>query len=252
MAASLRLQSLPPAVRDAACRIGASWRNGFAARALIASIIICTLFTAATAHSTSSDATEQTLAAARASDARHDYSAERKLLLPLAEQGVAVAQYNLGVIYAKGEDVPTDYAQAVRWFRKAAEQGLAPAQYAMGLAYAHGQGVPKDNAQAVHWLHLGAQQGNALAQAALKIMYAKGYGAEPSPAAVAGAKGPLARTTASTGFYVMMVGLIALFIGGAFVILAIPKMRAGSKHAPPHGVMPKSRSRKLLSRMNRL
>ena len=45
-----------------------------------------------------------------------------------AEQGVADAQYNLGVCYYNGEGVTKDYAEAVRWWRKAAEQGHADAK----------------------------------------------------------------------------------------------------------------------------
>ncbi|WP_148132454.1 tetratricopeptide repeat protein, partial [Neisseria sp. HMSC074B07] len=58
-----------------------------------------------------------------------------------AEQGLADAQYNLGMMYANGQGVRQDYAEAVRWFRKTAEQGLAEAQYNLGLAYEQGQGV---------------------------------------------------------------------------------------------------------------
>ena len=44
-----------------------------------------------------------------------------------AEQGDAVAQFNLGVKYDNGQGVPQDYAEAVKWYRKAAEQGDAGA-----------------------------------------------------------------------------------------------------------------------------
>ena len=40
-----------------------------------------------------------------------------------AEQGDAVAQFNLGVSYANGDGVPENDAEAVRWYRMAAEQG---------------------------------------------------------------------------------------------------------------------------------
>ena len=40
-----------------------------------------------------------------------------------AEQGDARAQYNLGLMYARGDGVPEDDAEAVRWWRLAAEQG---------------------------------------------------------------------------------------------------------------------------------
>ena len=38
----------------------------------------------------------------------------------LAEQGLAGAQYNLGLMYANGIGVPQNYAEAVSWYRLAA------------------------------------------------------------------------------------------------------------------------------------
>jgi TPR repeat protein len=67
-------------------------------------------------------------------------------MLPIAEQGDASAQYNLGVMYANGYGVPQDYAEAVRWYRLAAGQGNAKAQYNLGLMYYNGEGVPQDYA----------------------------------------------------------------------------------------------------------
>ena len=46
-----------------------------------------------------------------------------------AEQGVAEAQYNLGLCYDNGLD--PNYAEAVKWVRKAAEQGQAEAKTAL-------------------------------------------------------------------------------------------------------------------------
>ena len=45
-----------------------------------------------------------------------------------AEQGYAQAQFNLGLMYGRGEGVRQDYAEAVNWFRKAARQGHSDAQ----------------------------------------------------------------------------------------------------------------------------
>ena len=42
---------------------------------------------------------------------------------PLAEQGSANAQFNLGGMYEYGEGVPQDYKTAAKWYRLAAEQG---------------------------------------------------------------------------------------------------------------------------------
>jgi TPR repeat protein len=41
----------------------------------------------------------------------------------LADQGLAAAQYGLGLMYYLGQGVPQDYAEAIGWFRKAADQG---------------------------------------------------------------------------------------------------------------------------------
>ncbi len=40
-----------------------------------------------------------------------------------AEQGVAQAQYNLGVMYSNGHGIPQDYVQAHLWSNLAAAQG---------------------------------------------------------------------------------------------------------------------------------
>ena len=37
-----------------------------------------------------------------------------------AEAGQAIAQYNLGVLYATGQGVPQDDVEAVKWHRQAA------------------------------------------------------------------------------------------------------------------------------------
>ncbi len=55
-----------------------------------------------------------------------------------ALQGDAVAQYNLGWMYANGNGVPQDDAEAVKWYKKAAEQGDADAQFNLDIMYAVG------------------------------------------------------------------------------------------------------------------
>jgi len=47
---------------------------------------------------------------------RQDYKTAYRLWLPLAEQGEASAQYNLGAMYDQGLGVPQDYALAHMWF----------------------------------------------------------------------------------------------------------------------------------------
>ncbi len=67
---------------------------------------------------------------------RGDYETAVKEFRPLAEQGYAEAQFNLGLMYDYGQGVPRDDAEAVKWYRKAAAQGLAEAQNNLDLMYA--------------------------------------------------------------------------------------------------------------------
>lgn len=87
-----------------------------------------------------------------------DYAAALQEFRPLAEQGDATAQYNLGLMYYDGEGVPQDYAEAVKWYRLAAEQGRALAQHNLGVMYDKGQGVPQDYVQAHMWFNLAASR----------------------------------------------------------------------------------------------
>ena len=105
-----------------------------------------------------------------------DYAEAAKWFCRAAEQGYAVAQHNLGVMYDKGQGVPQDYAEALRWYRRAAEQGEAVAQRGIGRMYSLGQGVPQDYGEAAKWYRRAAEQGEAVAQSVLGTMYADGSG----------------------------------------------------------------------------
>ena len=91
---------------------------------------------------------------------RGNYSTALREFRPLAQQGDAVAQYILGVMYQFGRGVPRDYAQAVKWYRKAAQQGDAGAQHNLGVSYDNGRGVLRDDARALMWFSLAASQGH--------------------------------------------------------------------------------------------
>src|SRR4029079_12110789 len=54
---------------------------------------------------------------------RRDYATAVRLIRPLAEQGNANAQYNLGVLYDNGLGVPQDRVRAYMWLNLAAMQG---------------------------------------------------------------------------------------------------------------------------------
>ncbi len=63
-----------------------------------------------------------------------------------------------------GDGVPEDDAEAVRLFRLAAEQGFAVAQFNLGVMYANGEGVPEDDVLAYMWFNVAAAQGYEGAQ----------------------------------------------------------------------------------------
>ena len=132
---------------------------------------------------------------------RGDYATALREWKPLAEQGNADAQFNLGLMYEKGRGVPQDYKTAMKWYRLAAEQGdadsqfnstdfqkgldaaqkgdfatalkewklaakqgYASAQSNLGVMYEKVQGVPQDYKTAVKWYRLAAEQGLAKSQ----------------------------------------------------------------------------------------
>ena len=107
---------------------------------------------------------------------RGDYTTALREWKPLAKQGVAFAQYNLGVMYANGQGVPQNYKTAVKWFRLAAEQGLALAQINLGLMYREGQGVHQNYKNVMKWFRLAAEQGDAGAMYNIGLMYYYGQG----------------------------------------------------------------------------
>ncbi len=107
---------------------------------------------------------------------RGDYAAALREWRPLAEQGHATAQYNLGSMYFEGWGVKENDAEAVKWYRKAAEQGHVNAELKLGDMYRQGVGVPQDFAKAAKWYRKAAEQGHATAQLVLGVMYVKGQG----------------------------------------------------------------------------
>lgn len=114
---------------------------------------------------------------------REDYATALRLLRPLATLGLnSSAQYNIGLMYAKGQGVVQDYAEAVKWYRLAAAQRHASAQNNLGLIYADGHGVVRDYVEAVKWYRLAAAQRNASAQYNLGLMYDNGQGVEQDTA----------------------------------------------------------------------
>jgi hypothetical protein len=110
---------------------------------------------------------------------RGNYVSAMNELRPLAEEGVAPAQFYLGVMYENGQGVPLDYQEAARWYLKAAKQGHDRAQNNLGKLYEEGLGVEQDNIIAVQWYQKSADQGLSAAQFNLAEMYVSGRGVKP-------------------------------------------------------------------------
>lgn len=94
----------------------------------------------------------------------------------MAEQGHAIAQYNLGVLYEYGRGVGQSDVEAAKWYRRASSQGIPAAQYRLGVMFDNGWGLPRDDGEAVNWYSEAAEQGHSLAQHDLAFMYAAGTG----------------------------------------------------------------------------
>lgn len=94
-----------------------------------------------------------------------------------ATQSEALAVYNRGISYEKGDGVPKDFNTAVSCYRKAADMGDHNAQYRLGMFYYRGQnGISKDYKVAADYLLLAAKQCNPEAQYLIGACYLLGNG----------------------------------------------------------------------------
>jgi uncharacterized protein len=103
--------------------------------------------------------------------AQRDYGRAMALLTPLADQGNAVAQLKLGIIFSRGKAGSPDHVAALGWFTKAAEQGQVEAQFELGRIYRDGLGTRVDGNAAVSWLERAAAKGAPHAFNALGELY---------------------------------------------------------------------------------
>jgi uncharacterized protein len=91
---------------------------------------------------------------------RGDYPAAIKEWRPLAINGDADAQFNLGQAYKLGRGVPVDFKLAEGWYRKAAEQGHFQAEDNLGLILFQNGDRPK----AMPYIEKSAVRGEPRAQ----------------------------------------------------------------------------------------
>ena len=124
-----------------------------------------------------------------------------------ARAGDPDAQYEVGIMYLKGQGTRPDRDAAIKWLRAAATEGVeqagerlhrmeenerrfarrlkqaqagdADARYDVALMYIKGKGVAVDQAQARKWLEQAVAQGHSKAASRLGILYFKGEAGRP-------------------------------------------------------------------------
>jgi len=97
-------------------------------------------------------------------------------LLISAKNNNKNAQFQLGVMYDRGFGVKQDYKESLKWFLKASKQGNPPADFSIGDAYRRGLGVPIDDSEANKWYLKAANKGFAPAQNNIALSYEYGTG----------------------------------------------------------------------------
>ena len=88
------------------------------------------------------------------------YEQAYKQWQPLAEQGDANAQNFIAIQNYLGLGVSRNYKIAKEWFEKAAINGLADAQYNLGVMYENGEYVEIDYVTAYMWFFIADKNGN--------------------------------------------------------------------------------------------
>lgn len=127
--------------------------------------------------------------------------------LAKAKAGAPDAQYEVGIMYLKGQGVAQDREKALEWLKKSsnagyqlatsklgrideqeskfdqlqseAEAGNVDAQYELAMMYLKGRGIGADESKARKWLERGAEKGDSRAVTRLGILNYKGEGGSP-------------------------------------------------------------------------
>ena len=99
-----------------------------------------------------------------------------------AFEGVPEAQHDMGAIYVSGNGkVKQDLKRAILWFQEAANNGVANAKYNLGVLYHQGMGVEKNLDKALELYTQAANSGHPEAQYNLGIAYIEGIGVPYNP-----------------------------------------------------------------------
>lgn len=92
------------------------------------------------------------------------------IMRPIAEQGDADAQYNLGWMYVNGYGLRVNDSLALDWWKKASRQGHVDASFSIAMLYSLGEGeVRKDTNAAIDYYLKAADAGHEDALSILKF-----------------------------------------------------------------------------------
>jgi hypothetical protein len=116
----------------------------------------------------------ETLAEAKAAVDAHDFKTAATIYQNLAALGDAKAQYNLGLMYSRGDGVKQNFNEALKWYRLSAEQGFVEAQYNLGLILLRSEWVTPDYEESIKWYTKAAEQGHVKSQVDLGVAYLRG------------------------------------------------------------------------------
>ncbi len=109
----------------------------------------------------------------------HDLA--RELWMPLANDGYAKAQANLGWMYQTGKGLPKDLKKAVEWYLKAAKQDHTIAKNNLGVMHESGWGTKKNLKRAAYWYREAASTGYSYGQYNYGKMLLEGAGVDKNP-----------------------------------------------------------------------
>jgi len=98
------------------------------------------------------------------------------------QREAAVRAFTQAALHFEGRGVPQDFGRAAQLFRIAADLGHAKAQFNLGLMYARGIGVAADPNEAARWLKSAAAGGEAKAALALQQLAAPAQPPVTAPA----------------------------------------------------------------------
>lgn len=107
-----------------------------------------------------------------------DYATAYREFSIAAEEGLALAQYNLGILFFTGQGVERDANAAYRWTAAAAAQGHIAGQFNLATLLITGEGTAKDVESAVEWYSQAARAGHPEAASELVSLYSDGSDVE--------------------------------------------------------------------------